>query len=211
MKSLIKTLLYSALWAAGCVAIVCGILYAFFMDAVVIEHNGMAPTIMAGDQILVWENATPEMGDIVVCTHPRDRTKTVVGRLFAKPGMSIEVERNNVTVAGERPITDRGPTLSFADSVTGRNARVQLSQVEFGSIDHAIFEPAGRPLRMRSRNVGSGYFLLSDNRQKRQHDSRSFGEVPIANCHGVAFTRLRPSETQTAPAGINHGALDILQ
>ena len=102
MKTLIKTVLYSALWAAGCAALVVGILYGLFMDLVEIDHNGMAPTVMAGDQILVWETSNHAMGDILVCTHPRDSSKTVIGRLFAKPGMRIEVNRSNVTVHRNR-------------------------------------------------------------------------------------------------------------
>ena len=212
MKGAIKTLLHVAVFVAVIAGIICGILYAFFVDVVEIEHNGMAPTLFAGDQLLVWRDATPEMGDVLVCEHPRDVNRRVFGRLFAKPGMEIEVQRSNIVVAGERSVVDvLDNDLTFYNAVTDRNEQVRYGTRSFGSTDHLYFELASSLSPMRSRTVRNGFFLMGDHRGKRQHDSRGFGVIRPETCQGVVFGRLRASETQRAPAGIDHDNFDIIR
>jgi len=187
-------------------------MYAFFVDVVEIEHNGMAPTLFAGDQLLVWRGANPEMGDILVCEHPRDVDRRIFGRLFAKPGMEIEVERTNIIVAGERSVVDiLDSNLTFYNSVTDRNEQVRYGSRSFGSTEHLYFEHTSSLSPMRSRTIRSGFFLMGDHRGKRQHDSRGFGVIRPETCQGVVFARLRASETQRAPAGIDHDNYDIIR
>ena len=54
------------LWLAVPAAIAAGILRVFFVDVVTVGHNGMAPTLLLGDQVLVWRDAQVNHGDIVV-------------------------------------------------------------------------------------------------------------------------------------------------
>ncbi|QQR91738.1 MAG: hypothetical protein IPJ88_08540 [Myxococcales bacterium] len=63
--------LNAILWIVGPAIVVLAVLRIFFVDLGIIGHNGMAPTLIAGDQVAVWRNAKLERGDVAMCLHPR--------------------------------------------------------------------------------------------------------------------------------------------
>jgi signal peptidase I len=64
--------LFGVLAVCGAIA---GVLRAFFVTPVMISDDGMAPTLLAGETVLMWNSkgATPEFGDLLVCRHPAAR------------------------------------------------------------------------------------------------------------------------------------------
>ncbi|MGB0679320.1 MAG: S26 family signal peptidase [Polyangiales bacterium] len=52
------------------VALVVVVLRVFFIDMAVVGHHAMAPTILAGDEIVIWRTQEFTVGDVAVCRHP---------------------------------------------------------------------------------------------------------------------------------------------
>lgn len=192
------------------VGIAIGVLRTWFVDVVTVAHNGMAPTMILGDRVLVWRDARIERNDIVLCRHPRDATRWVLGRVAAEAGGSIEVSRGMLTLGGRRVSNDIRGAFPFTDAETGHTQRMVWGIEEFSDYqEHMFFQPEGRQLNFRPMANVSGLYLLGDNRGHIGEDSRAFGVVEAASCRGVAFMRLTAAESGL-PDEVPHGALDIL-
>jgi signal peptidase I len=181
---------------ASFVALIAFVLKVFFVDAFVMPHNGMAPTLVYGDRILVWRRAKPDMGDVVLCAHPGKPEASVIGRAVAFAGHTIDVDdRGQLTVDEDAASVEGEGDVRFYD-VT----REKMFNMKLGSIDyrrkhrHQFFVEDGRTFDMPAHRIERGIFLLGDNRSDSWDDSREFGEVDPATCHGVVFMRLMPAD-----------------
>jgi signal peptidase I len=65
------------------------VLKVFFVDILLVPHNGMAPTLLYGERVLLWRNAHVDMGDVVVCEHPARPEASVLGRAIAFAGHTV--------------------------------------------------------------------------------------------------------------------------
>ncbi|MDQ3037159.1 MAG: signal peptidase I [Myxococcota bacterium] len=205
-KGLFKVVLALAVVAA----IVIAVLRAFFVDVVTVAHNGMAPTMLLGDRVLVWRGAHLDRNDIVLCRHAMQPDRWVMGRIAALPGESLSVDgRGQLVVGGsavDRDIQGRG---HFVDSETGRGYPVMWGIEQFSDYqEHRFFDRTDRRFTMRAQSDIGGVFLLGDNRGHHGEDSRAFGVVSPETCRGQVFMRL--SAADGMPEGIPHGNLDIL-
>jgi len=190
-------------------AIAAAILYFFFVRVVEVGHNAMAPTVMMGDRVLVWRTTNLDLGEMVLCEHPQQPGRYVMGRIVGTPGQQIAIERGQLLINGETPDVDLRGDVRFADLETGRNRTMQLGMEDILDHDHWTFHENGRAMRdMRQRQVGGGFFLLSDNRTYRGEDSRTFGEVSANTCIGNVFMRLTAAES---PDEVGNAALDIIE
>jgi signal peptidase I len=203
LQFLIKLALFAAIAA--------GLLHLFYVDNFVMLHNGMAPTLVYGDRVLVWRRAKPDMGDIVVCEHPTSPGTIVIGRAVAFAGHNVSTDsRGQLFVDENRASVEAIGTVRFYDA-----AREQMSTMRLSSIDynrkhrHEFFVEDGYAFEMRPYQVQRGIFLLGDNRSTPYNDSREFGEVDPARCHGEVFMRLKPAP-KTIDDDIDHGYLDYV-
>lgn len=209
MRDFTKAVLKFLGGVAVVLAIVAAILYFFFVRVVEVGHNAMAPTVIMGDRVLVWRTTDVELGEIVLCEHPEQPGRYVMGRVVGTPGTRVAIERGQLRINGQVPDLDLQGDVRFADMETGRNRTMQLGLEDILDHDHHIFRENGRQMRdMRLRQVGAGYFLLSDNRNYLGEDSRSFGEVVANTCIGNVFMRLTAAES---PPEIGNSALDIIE
>lgn len=191
------------------VGIAIAVLRTWFVDVVTVAHNGMAPTMILGDRVLVWRDAQISRNDIVLCRHPRDATRWVIGRVAVEPGGSIEVQRASLMLDGRRVSVDIRGSFPFTDAETGRTQRMRWGIEEFSDYqEHLFFQPEDRALHLRPMANVSGLYLLGDNRGHVGEDSRAFGVVQPESCRGVVFMRLTAAEG--LPDEIGHGPLDIL-
>lgn len=214
MRGFVRIALKAALWIGGILLVIGGILRIWFMDVVVVGHNGMSPTVVAGDHVLMWRGASDaEMGDIVVCRHPSDPNQMVMGRVVGTGGMTIRDVRGQLEINGTRPDYDMegGRTYSFVNSDNdNRTERYTRAIEKLGNTEHHIWTREDFTFRLRESRVGPArYYLLGDNRSDPGHDSRSFGDVPKANCIGTLFMRWKPSESGAGDI-VDNGWLDIL-
>ncbi len=185
-----------------------GVLNIFFVDYVTVGHNAMAPTVVAGDTILVWRGARLEHGSIALCRHPTEAGRWVMGRVMGLRGQSLREDRGVLHVDGRRTSHDIRGTVEFFDVDVNANVRMRWGWEELGNDDHLFFDRLGRRFSMRAVTNIQGLYLLSDNRTARGEDSRTFGVVQEGSCTGAAFMRV--IATDGVPAEIPHGHLDIL-
>ncbi|MCZ7679216.1 MAG: S26 family signal peptidase [Sandaracinaceae bacterium] len=80
-----------------------GVLYAFFVKVVEVGHNAMAPTMILGDRVLVWNSQDFELGEVVLCPHPQQPGRYVMGRVVGRPGQIVSFERGSLTINGQTP------------------------------------------------------------------------------------------------------------
>ena len=205
-----KTSLKLALWIGGIALIVGGTFRIFFVTPITAGHDGMAPTILAAEKVLLWRDAAIEMGDIVVCDNPREPGAKVIGRVLARGGMTIGTdERNNLEIAGSRVEVDWQEEIDFFDADANQEVRMRQAVEKFGNTEHTMLVRDGQPFRLSRLQIPAGkVFVLGDNRTSRQHDSRTFGPVSETSCLGTVFMRWNP-EARGEPFG--HGWLDLLE
>lgn len=207
MNGVTKFLLKAAFGVAVVCGIVGGVLRIFFVTPVLLTHNGMAPTLLAGEQAYMWRGGEPEFGSSVVCSD-QATGETVIGRVIGTGGNEIGTNRDQLTVDGNVPEMDIHESLQFFNSDTNRQEPVQRSTVTFGNTEHDIFIRENHTFRLNPVQVPPGMlFLLGDNRGDETHDSRAFGPVQASSCLGTLFMRGRPVDVG---ANLEHGWLDFI-
>jgi len=198
----------------GAVLVIAGVaaavLYFFFVRVVEVGHNAMAPTIMIGDRVLVWRGHDFDLGDVVLCPHPAQPGRFVMGRVVARTGQTVEITRGQLVINGQAPDRDLRAAFEFYDAERGESYEVDWGVESILDHDYTFMSRTRRrPMEMRPATVrGAAVFLLSDNRSYGGEDSRTFGQVNVATCEGEVFMRLTAAE---APAEIPHGHLDFIE
>lgn len=186
-----------------------GVLYAFFVKVVEVGHNAMAPTMILGDRVLVWNSQDFELGEVVLCPHPQQPGRYVMGRVVGRPGQIVSFERGSLIINGQTPATDVRGLVDFFDAETGRTERMRMALEDILDHDHRIFWREGSEARMRrAHRVSGGLYILNDNRTYVGEDSRTFGEVTPSNCVGRVFMRLTAA---ASPAEIGNAPLDVIE
>lgn len=198
-------------WILGIGLVIGAVLEVFFVDRVVVPHNAMAPTMLAGDTVLMWNRVgEPAMGDILVCEHPSRVGEYVVGRVVGKSGMVVRAVRGQLEVAGTIPDYDlEGVPIRFLDVQQGRTDEMIRGIEKLGNTDHPFFRRRDAVFTMRSTEVQNGVFLLGDNRTLVGQDSRTFGTVDPAKCIGKVFMRWDPTDQPGAELG--HAMFDMIR
>jgi signal peptidase I len=162
------------LWGALAVAVVVLLLVrAFLLEPFRIPSGSMAPTLEAGDQVLVDKRAyrghVPRRGDLAVFRAPRSG-EILLKRVVAVGGDTVGLEDGVLVVDGRRPPE---PYVADPDAI---------DSVYFG------------PVRVRPGTV----FVLGDNRANSE-DSRDFGAVPTSRLIGRVRARIWPPGRWGAP------------
>lgn len=132
----------------------------------VIPSFSMAPTLMAGDHIVVTPyrfRSEPQAGDVIVFRSPHAAGELMVKRVIGTPGDLVETREGRVVVRGH----------AIAESYLAAQASTGLIPPQL--------VPAG------------SYFVLGDNRTDSL-DSRSWGLLPRADVLGRARLILWSSE-----------------
>ncbi|MFN7698598.1 MAG: signal peptidase I [Deltaproteobacteria bacterium] len=196
------------LFVGAVVLVVGGILRWQFVDVVTVGNDAMGPTFFGGDTILVWRTNEFDHASILLCEHPQTPGTFVLGRMLARPGMNLETVRGQLRVNGQMVGYDLAGEFQFEDQRSHAQTGFSYGREVLGEVDHLFMVQPNRPLTIRPVRGATGFFLLSDNRAWNGADSRAFGVVSPASCHGVAFMRWSPGGR--APAALGHGYLDLL-
>lgn len=207
MREVIKFLLLVAV-----VALIAGaVLNALYVKRFVVNDNGMAPTMVAGDEVLAWTKFGVDTGDVLVCKHPGRDNAYVFGRVIAHPGQKLNTDHNGTLyLDGQRTVVDPRGTMEFYDVTRKKQFTMQWGFMEFSArLTRPFFLEEGRTFSLREYTVSRGVYLLGDNRSDEQHDSRQFGEVDPDACFGQVFLRWKTAP----PTGddIRHGVLDWIK
>jgi len=134
-----------------------GALFPRPIKAYKVASGAMLPTLEIGDHlvadVIAYQSAAPQRGDIALFAYPVDPTKDFVMRVIGLPGEKIEIKDKQIYVNGK------------------------LLNDAWGVYDEKDSEPEGR------KNFGpeiippNEYFVMGDNRFK-SYDSRFWGTVP---------------------------------
>ncbi len=210
MRELWKPVLKFVAWFAAILFVIGVILRLTMVEIMVVGHNGMAPTMEAGDTVLVWKSSDITLGDIAVCTNPENPRDLVMGRVVGPPHATVESSRGQLVINGQSPDVDWQGELQFTDTLNDRTDTVQLGTEKLGNHEHGIFKRPSRDFALTNYEVEEGrLYLLGDNRFHSSDDSRNFGTVAKDQCMGVVFMRLLLPEHQVNDLG--HGNFDILR
>jgi signal peptidase I len=163
-KSLVRTVVQPL-----AVAVALAVLARAAVHIYSIPSRSMAPTLEAGDQIVVtrYVRSHPERGDVIVFRSPRAGGELMVKRVIALPGDLVDSRLGRVRIGGH----------TLPEPYVLRTAST-------GAIEAQIV-PA------------DSYFVLGDNRDDSV-DSRSWGYVPRSEVVGRARMILWSSETAQA-------------
>ena len=181
-------------WLGAVLIVIALVLKVVWFDVALMEHNGMAPTLVRDERILINRRASPDLGSIAVCQHPTEPA-FVVGRVAATEGMTIDSLGPKLKLDGEVvPFEPRGAAQFFsADDETTHS--LIFGDETIGPVTHDVFAEERGRIRVRKTEVPPGkLYLLGDFRASRGQDSRAFGVVDAEGCRGTIVFRLTPAK-----------------
>ena len=190
---MVRTGLGCLSWVGAAVIVVALLLKAIWFDLATVQHNGMAPTMVRGERVLINRRAPPTLGSIAVCKHPTQEG-FVVGRVAATEGMTINSFGQELRLDGEAVRFDARGETAFHNADIGQTGSFIWGVEDFGGTPHSIFiEERGR-YRVKKTEVAPGkLYLLGDFRAYVGQDSRAYGVVDAEGCRGTIVFRITPA------------------
>jgi signal peptidase I len=181
-------------WVGAVVIVVALLLKAVWFDVATVGHNGMAPTLVRGERVLINRRAAPELGSIAVCQHPTEEG-FVVGRVAATEGMTIDSFRSKLRLNEDSVRFEPRGNTSFHNADNNQTRSLVWGEEQLGDSSHLIFVEEGGRYRVRKTEVPNGrLYLLGDFRAYMGQDSRAYGVVDASRCRGTIVFRLTPAE-----------------
>ena len=159
----------------------------WLIESFAIPSAAMAPTLLAGDRIMVKKKVGDiRRGDIVVFRYPPQPSINFIKRVMALAGDTIEVRANDVFVNGialtQSPSAEACPRLKAR--LPAEECRVIHEQSGGRTHDiilEGLFNSDMAAIKVPAANV----FVMGDNRNNSK-DSRVWGFVPAENLIGTA-------------------------
>jgi signal peptidase I len=178
-------------WVLGICAVIVAAGRAFLFVSWKIPDDpflgtSLAPTLNAGDTVLVLTRGTPKFGDLVRCPDPEDPTNWVVGRIVGLPDDVVEVKPRSLRINNTRYNASDActqPYFNIEHPANGTKVEMQCGRVEMGGGWHyrgqrrKELKSGKKKLKVPDGEI----FLLSDNRDFHD-DSRDFGTLPQDSC-----------------------------
>lgn len=128
----------------------------------VVPTGSMLPTIQLGDQVLankfIYRFGSPARGDIIVLDDPTGQVGTLIKRVVATSGETVDIRDGKVWIDG----------------------KALVEQYTHGQPNEL------GPLPMPYKLPADSVWVMGDNRTQSQ-DSRWFGAVRLTAVHGKAF------------------------
>lgn len=181
-------------WVGAIVIVIALVLKVALFDMAEVGHNGMAPTLLRGERVLINKRKAPALGSIAVCRHPTE-DGWVVGRVAATGGMTVSSFGSELRIDGEPIPFDEQGSGSFYNTDNELTASVIWGEEYFGSGPHLIFlADHGRHLVEKAGVPANKLYLLGDYRGYMGQDSRAYGVVDASTCRGTIVFRVTPVE-----------------
>jgi signal peptidase I len=141
---------------------------AWVIQPFVVPTGSMLPTIQLSDQVLanmfVYRFSTPQRGDIVVLDDPDGKVDTLIKRVIAVGGQTVDLQDGKVVVDDQ----------ALSEPYT------------HGLRSDPIERPGAQNITYPITIPPSYIWVMGDNRTSSQ-DSRYFGPVPLSSVHGRGF------------------------
>lgn len=168
LKRIIRTLVN----VVGVLAAVCLVARLAFVTPFIIPSRSMAPTLEVGDRI-IGEHVTRdyEVGDIVTFTNPEDPDTTLIKRIVAVEGETVDLRNGKLYVNGE--IRD----------IDGAHGKSYPFEEHADNLDENVTFPLTVP--------EGCVFVMGDNREDSA-DSRYFGCINTSRITSEIIWRMSP-------------------
>ena len=174
-------------------------LRTFVIEPFEIPSGSMLPTIQIGDRIFsekvtVAFDKMPNVGDVVTFTNPRDTSETLIKRVIAVEGQTIDLRDGVVYIDGEpldeeyvhgKPTNPMTSDLSYAGAVPSVDA--ETGEATLNETGEKVSTQITYPY-----TIPEGYFWAMGDNRTNSADSRVFGPVSAENVTGVAVWRYWP-------------------
>ena len=166
----------SLLVTVGLIVCAAWALRTFVFQAYEIPSGSMEDTIMTGDNVfsekITYYSSDPKVGDIVTFQDPEIPSRTLIKRVVATEGQTVQLIDGKVYVDGkelDEPYTDGKESWPLVSS--------------FGS-------PVVYPYTVPKGEL----WVMGDNRTNSQ-DSRYFGSIPVSSVSGKAIFKYWPLDS----------------
>lgn len=171
-KGVLGSLVSFVVTVAIILALVWG-LRTFVFQTYEIPSGSMENSIMTGDMVfsekVSYYGGSPQRGDIVTFKDPEIPTRTLIKRVIATGGETVQLIDGSVYVDGEK----------LDEPYTNGKESWPLTAAYGSSITYPYTVPEGE------------LWLMGDNRTNSQ-DSRYFGSIPVSSVTGKAVLRYWP-------------------
>ena len=157
--------------------------------------TSVAPSLKAGDWVLLWRGTDPGFTSLVLCDDPENEGEIVIGRILGESGDTVIATAENISVNGTRgysPANCDDANILVEAPGSGEEVELKCSIEEFGSAWYHKATLAGGSYQaggFDEQVEPNRFFLVSDNRVF-PYDSRHFGTVPKSACRERVFFRL---------------------
>lgn len=163
------------LWPFAAAIVLALLLRAFVIEPFTVPTGSMLDTIQLDDTIWVekvsyWSGG-PKQGQVVTFDNPEEKGVTLVKRVIATEGQTVDLVDGAVVVDGvalDEPYTLGKPSYPLSSQLAG-------------------IDPITYPLQVPEGHV----WVMGDNRTNSR-DSRFFGPVPVKDVFGHAMFVLWP-------------------
>jgi signal peptidase I len=184
------------LWIAVILGVLCGILYLAVFDVYTVPKDdpvlaaAIAPTLGAGDVVLIARHGTADRGYLVRCPDPRPENPGawVIARVMAKAGEKIDISNDVVSVDARHNPSPYGcdPT-TMKHPQTGEDVELVCSTEDTGENKFEAYRAKQRQNPPFKTQVERGkVFLVSDNRHIHL-DSRDYGAIDPEACQHITY------------------------
>ena len=198
----IAALLRFLLWTVLVLGVIGGFLHLTMLRVWRVPMNdpvlqaSLAPTLEAGDLVVLWRLTEPTFGDLVLCPEPDYPERVVIGRVFGEGNDVVEFKKGSPKVNGkafqiERQCSPNEFTVTHPDDeskeVTQRCFwEAMANRVHMAGSTRSF----GDARDWEETEVPPGQlYLVSDNRLF-PYDSRDYGPVPKDSCRETVVFRL---------------------
>jgi signal peptidase I len=154
----------------------------------------VAPSLEAGDWVLLWRMTPPALGALVLCPEPKHPERFVVGRMLGEERNRVKVDGTRVYV-NEKLQPSEGNCADDRFKVTpptgGAEVEVRCSMEVASGIIHPRGEAeATAELPLYEVELHSGEVALVSDNRRYPYDSRDYGPVERTTCTDTVFFRI---------------------
>ena len=161
-------------------AVYATLIVTFGFQVARVEGRSMEPTLHDQDRLVVnklaYQVHNPEVGDVVMLLHPNEPDLSLVKRVVAVPGDTIELRNNVLLLNGTAMAYEPVNAQAYAKEIY-EDARAVLAIEQGAGRSHLVMELPSRraPRTFDSITVPPGkYFMMGDSRDN-SFDSRFWG------------------------------------